>query len=106
MNDDTTSIRAATRGDAGALARLAPQTHAAAFGSSMAVSDLALHLARHLSDARVREYLHDDVVLVAEQRDALVGFVQLGAIEGVGELRRLYVRTDLIGRGIGSRLLE
>jgi len=108
---DPFSIRDATLADAPELATLARETYAAAFGASMSADDLAAHLDRNLSDACVRGYLVEDVVLVAVQSGALVGFAQLGAARGprtdvVRELRRLYVRTDLIGRGIGSRLLE
>jgi ribosomal protein S18 acetylase RimI-like enzyme len=110
-----TNIRAARQADVKRLAELARKTFADAFGHSFAASDLAAHLASELSDACFERYLDDDTILVAEQGDRLIGFIQFGrAKAGMHEsaspddfvLRRVYVLDAFQGQGIGSRLID
>jgi ribosomal protein S18 acetylase RimI-like enzyme len=90
------------------------ETYAAAFGHSMSLSDLAAHLAKHLSTERLERMRAEDTVLVAEVGNRMVGFVQFGRAYGDAgmasdtdwELRRLYVHADFQNRGIGGRLME
>ena len=102
------SIRPAAGSDLAALAAFSVATYVAAFGHSFAPDDLAAHLAARLSEARWREYLDEDRILVAIDAGAIRGFVQFGATgdPGVMELRRLYVDPKRFGEGIGSRLLD
>jgi ribosomal protein S18 acetylase RimI-like enzyme len=91
-----------------ALADLALRTWTDAFGESTA------DLEQTRSEAYFAQALREKVVLVAEARGALVGYVQIGDVE-IPEveaqprdqaLQRLYVETDLQGSGIGRALLQ
>jgi RimJ/RimL family protein N-acetyltransferase len=95
-------IRAATAADVSALSTLARETWSDAFGQSLAADDVAAHLEKNLSPESFARYLADDVVLVAELGGRVVGYAHLSP----GELRRLYVRRELQGRGIGARLMR
>jgi ribosomal protein S18 acetylase RimI-like enzyme len=106
-------IRPAGRVDLAALAALARQTYADAFGHSFSASDLAAHLERHLADGYFRLALEEDVFLLAEAERRLIGFVQFGErripiavpTPQAQELRRIYVQADHQGKGIGRQLL-
>jgi ribosomal protein S18 acetylase RimI-like enzyme len=107
-------IRPVEPGEIAALASLARDTYAQAFGHSYAPSDLAAILGGDLSDASFRATATEDVFLVAITEGGLVGFVQFGAASaatptvkaGDQELRRLYVHPDWQNRGIGQHLIE
>jgi ribosomal protein S18 acetylase RimI-like enzyme len=107
-------IREARIGDAEALAALAVETYAEAFGHSFSPDDLAAHLEKRLSRERFEQMLREDTFLVAEARGRLIGYVQFGrpgdAADAISdrrrELRRLYVHTDHQNRGIGGRLMD
>ena len=95
-----------------ALVTLARRTYADAFGPDMAPEDLRFVMENRLSAAYFRQTVNEDVVLVAEEDGALVGFVQIGdnriaetGVPGDQEIRRLYVLVDWQGRGIGSALM-
>lgn len=104
----------ATTEDAAAVTALAQRTYTDAFGGSMQPSDLAAHLARHLSVDRVTEMLAQDAFLLARDRQSVVGFVQFGAADddaGITpsrtvEIRRVYVLDGYQNLGIGARLME
>jgi GNAT superfamily N-acetyltransferase len=99
--------------DAAALSKLARETYAAAFGSSLKADDLAHLLEQDLSPARFRRASEDDIVLIAEVRGGIVGFLQCGAVRLPAasatpadmERRRLYVHPSR-NAGIGGRLLQ
>jgi ribosomal protein S18 acetylase RimI-like enzyme len=108
------SIRRATNQDIPKLTALAVATYVDSFGHSFAPADLAAHLARNLAPANVERFLAEDVVLVAEGGEQMVGYVQFGAA-GAGyaatssddqELRRLYVRRQSQRQGIGTLLMQ
>jgi ribosomal protein S18 acetylase RimI-like enzyme len=104
-------IRPAATDDISALAQFARETYARAFGASLAVSDLAHHLAHRLSDAYFADALRDDAILLAVDPD-LIGFAQIGradfdgAAPGDEMLRRLFVDPVRQSSGIGSQLLR
>lgn len=111
-------IRLATPDDAAALAELGARTFAHSFAHSCSAADLAAFLAATYTPAHQRAELADPAVrlFVAElpERAALAGFAMLReasappCIAGPRPiaLARLYARNDLLGRGIGARLLE
>ncbi len=107
-------IRQAEPNDTQALSKLARQTYVAAFGHSFSPADLAAHLENNFSATQVGRMLAEDVILVAELEDRMVGFVQFGpgsllangASSGEQELRRLYVLAEFQNKGIGGMLMS
>ena len=108
------TIRRAEEADLPAVAALARQTYADAFGHSFSPSDLAAHLERNLAESCFRQAMAEDVFLLAEAAGRLIGFVQFGplriaiaaASHGDQELRRIYVLAEFQNRGIGRRLMD
>ena len=111
---DAPTIRPARLSDVVALSDLAKRTWSDAFGDGVS-SD---HLTAELDEARSETYfagaLREKTILVAEEDDALLGYVQFGDV-GIPEvqvqpgdqgLQRLYVETALQGRGLGRRLVK
>lgn len=105
-------IRNAQKGDIVALSELAIETYTAAFGHTFSPADLAAHLQRHLTPDCFARILDEDVVLVAEFGNRLLGYVQFGAAdsafrdETTQELRRLYVHPEFQNQDIGAALME
>ncbi|KRA99428.1 hypothetical protein ASD83_02595 [Devosia sp. Root685] len=101
-------FRQAEQHDVARLRDLATETYVTAFGHSFEPSNLAAHLANNLSVPCFENILHRDVVLVAVQDDAFVGFLQFGHYEGgkAWEIRRVYVQSRSQNAGIGQRLME
>lgn len=108
----------ATPDDATWLAPVAARLFRTAFADANDPVDMAAYLADAFSVGAVRTELaatgtttllaHDD----ADGADRFLGYASLvvGTEDGVGgerpvELRRLYVESDLTGRGIGRRLM-
>ena len=114
------TIRLARPQDALALARLAEDTFCETFVEGYAVgypeADLKAFLAQSYDPARVAGWIAEetDQVLVAEDAGRLIAYAQAGANTlpyakadaGDGELKRLYVRRDAQGTGLGRMLLE
>lgn len=108
------NIRAAGRGDAAAIARL----HLAVWRQTY--RDLASAEAFRIMDEPFREARwaktlaepgRDQLVLLAEQGERLVGIGAAGApslplFEGRGEIRSLYVDPAIKRQGIGRRLMR
>jgi diamine N-acetyltransferase len=108
------TIRPAREADLPALAALAQRTWAAAFGVSLSAQELAAELEENRSEEYFRAALGVDTTLVAELDGDLVGYVQFGDVTipevdarpGDRGLRRVYVATELHGRGIGRELMN
>ena len=113
-----TRIRLAGEADLAGLAEFARATFSEAFGQDVDRSVLQQHLEEQMSDSRFASMMAQDVFYLACSGDQLSGFVQLGDVApsygehadafdpAAGEIRRLYVRRELQGRGIGSALLR
>jgi ribosomal protein S18 acetylase RimI-like enzyme len=113
---ETIAIRRGTAADAAALAWLATETFVETFGHLYQPDDLATFLATEQTAANYGRLLRDPAVTIwlAETGPAdLVGFLTAGPcklpVEGrestAGEIRQLYLRGAVQGRGLGSRLL-
>ena len=108
------TLRAATRADAPALADLARHCFAATYAPTHEATRIGIHCDTVLADAAVATWFDDatSALTVATRGDTLLGFVQWGP--GVApvparqpvELKRLYVRPDAIGGGLGQRLFD
>ena len=108
-------IRRATASDMQPLSQLATTTYVAAFGHSMAASDLAAHLEGQLAPRQIERMIAHDMVLLAEINGQMVGFVQFGDLTHAAnsvttnadqEVRRLYVDSAFQNQGIGTLLLQ
>jgi diamine N-acetyltransferase len=107
-------IRPATLDDVAALAALAQRTWEDAFGPSLEPDDVAAELEETRSEAYFVEALGAQTILVAEQAGELVGYAQFGDVDfrgidvrpGDQALHRVYVETELQGRGWGRMLVE
>ncbi len=86
--------------DLPALADLAQRSWLDAFGSSVS-AESAAEEASSRSEAYFASALAESSILVAELDGVLAGYVQFDD----AELQRLYVETELHGRGIGRALL-
>ena len=105
-------IRKAQQSDIAALSEFAIKTYSAAFGHTFSDADLAAHLKRSLSPINFSRIIDDDVVLLAEVGDRIIGYVQFGAANSSSdddkdqELRRLYVHPEFQNQGYGTSLME
>jgi diamine N-acetyltransferase len=97
-----------------ALSELAERTWSDAFGSSVDPAEEAVELERTRSETYFAGALDEQTILVAEGGAALLGYVQFGDVNipevearpGDQELHRIYVETDVQGRGLGRRLMS
>jgi len=107
-------IRPALPSDVPALSELSKRAWADAFGQPLTLEDLASELEESRSEAYFTDALNETTILLAEQDGALRGYVQLGDVKipevevlpGDQGLRRLYVDTEMQGRGFGRRLMD
>lgn len=108
------TIRDLAHTDIPALAELAKRSYTDAFGSSLAISDLAHELEHRRSETYFHKAIVADTILVAEHDGTIAGYVQFGlvgipeagATAADRELRRLYIDTRLQGKGTGRKLLQ
>ncbi len=83
-------------------------------GHSFQPDDLVAHLSAHLSDDAFKKILLFDTVLLAENDEQTIGFIQFGKAEGYKEIigdqdwsiKRLYVEGEYQNTGIGSQLMQ
>jgi ribosomal protein S18 acetylase RimI-like enzyme len=105
-------IRVARFSDIDDLSDLAILTYKASFGHTFTQQDLDAHLSTHLTWEPFERMLAEDVVLVAELDDRLIGYTQFGDAKSLSvnqderELRRLYIHPESQNMGYGSALME
>ena len=105
-------IRNARQSDIATLSEFAIKTYSDAFGHTFTDADLAAHLKKNLTADSFSRILDDDVVLLAEVEDLLLGYIQFGAVtlssadNSEQELRRLYVHAEFQNEGYGTALME
>jgi ribosomal protein S18 acetylase RimI-like enzyme len=109
-------LQTASSTDAGVIADFARQTFETAFGPDNDPEDMRAYLNACFSIARIQEELEkpDVVYLLAYADNLLVGYVKLAAgpppdydagVKPV-QLSRIYVASHLLGKGLGSQLMQ
>jgi len=108
-------LRRATEADAETLAAVGASTFVEAFGHMYSTKDLADFLATEQAPERYREWARDPryALWIAEDGDQALGFVLAGpctlphdeVTPGCGELKRIYMRREAQGTGVGTRML-
>ena len=109
-------IRRATAADAAALAELGAATFVETFGHLYTAGDLHAFLAESHSEAAYAATLANPAcaLWIAEADGRAIGYAQAGpcglphpdATPADGELKRLYLRADAQGGGVGNALLH
>lgn len=74
-------IRPVRIADIAALSELAAKTYSDAFGHTFSKADLAAHLRNNLSQKYFLQAIAEDIILVADLENSLVGFTQFGAVQ-------------------------
>ena len=108
-------IRRAGPEDAGVLAEVGRDTFVETFAHLYPPEDLAAFLAQSYAPQAFARYLAEagHGLWIAEQAGRAIGYAQAGpctlphpeVTDGCGEVKRLYVRRETQGSGLGSRLL-
>lgn len=108
-------IRAATRSDAVALAKIAERTFRDTFAADNRAEDMELHCRASYGESAQAAEIEDPeiVTLLCEEGDELIGFTQLRwrhgtssvAANAPGEIQRLYVDRAWHGRGVAQQLM-
>lgn len=107
------TIRVANASDIPALARLARETYIETFGQTMSQEELVQALESR-SEEYFRSVFDKDTILIAEENNQLIGFIQFGEVtydtiqasDSDLELNKIYVDKFQQGRGIGKQLME
>ncbi len=109
-------IRRATAGDNVLLADMGARMFVDAYAADIAMEKLAAHVAKEYGPAEQARELADPstVFLIGEVDGVAAGYAKLAEEEvpvvvrgeRAVELNRIYLETDWIGRGVGSRLME
>ena len=112
----TTGLRRATVADAQALAEVGASTFVETFGNMYSAKDLADFLATEQTPERYRAWAQDPryALWLAEDGERTLGFALAGPCSlphdevtpGCGELKRVYLRREAQGAGVGTRLLN
>ena len=107
-------LRRATEADAQALAEVGAATFIEAFGHMYSPKDLADFLVSEQAPERYREWARDPryALWIAEADGRALGFTLAGpctlphaeVTPACGELKRIYMRREAQGSGIGSRM--
>ncbi len=106
-------IRRAKKEDIKAISEISIKTYIDAFGHTFTPEELEERLEKRSVDFYKRVF-DKDTILLAEEDDQIVGYVQYGRVtfkmNGVSpedqELQRLYVLANYQGKGIGKSLIE
>jgi ribosomal protein S18 acetylase RimI-like enzyme len=108
------NIREATQNDIKQLADLASKTYSDAFGHVFTQEELAKRLQETRSEKYFYEAVKLDIILIAEEDDQIVGYVEFGHVDlaikeirkGDQEFSRLYILASYQRRGIGKGLMD
>lgn len=110
------NIRHATLADADMLSEVGARTFSEAFARDNTPANLAAHLRNSFSPEIQHQELSqaDSIFLIAESDGQPVGYAQLlinsreQGMEGSNpmEIRRIYVLQEIVGRGMGSTLMN
>ena len=98
--------RAATQTDADTVSNLLQTVFAETYGKMLDEETLGSHLEQHLSAKAVGETFAGSSYFVIEDKQRMLGVLKLCGNTAQAEIEKLYVHSDAMRRGIGSRLLK
>lgn len=106
-------IRQASKEDIKAISELSIKTYIAAFGHTFTPEELEKRLEMRSVDFYTKVF-DKDTILLAENDDQLVGYIQFGdvhiptieVLEDDQELQRVYVLANYQNKGIGKALID
>ncbi len=110
------SIRKARVDDSEILAELSRKTFYDTFAAQNSKENMDIHLAQYYATEKIRDELSDPgaVFLLAYDEDRLAGYAKLNehvkkeseGLENPIEIERIYSVKEMIGKGVGKRLME
>lgn len=104
-------MRAAEPKDVPAIRAVAEASWGVAYKSILSVDQMDYMLDWMYSEALLRSAIlsGEQVFLLEEENDAIVGFVAFSfppTLEGICKLHKLYLLPEMQGKGVGKRLIE
>lgn len=109
------TIRRACAEDAGSISALGAKVFLESYKYPHQQEDMAAYLVKHFSKEKILKELSDkNIFYFVASAGGLVGFIKVNANKWTWrfkgrltfEFERLYIQNDMVGKGIGSRLMK
>ena len=109
-------IRIAGEDDAALIADISRQTFYDSFAAQNSQENIDLHMAQYYTPEKIRAELEDpfSIFLLAYDDDRLAGYAKINehvkeessCLENPIEIERIYSIKEMIGKGVGKKLME
>ena len=99
-------LRSATRQDSQAIGQLFKTVFADTYGSALDDKTLKTHLEHCFSAPAITETFQQSSYFIIQDEHMTLAVMKLRKHNAAAEIEKLYVHSDVAGKGIGSRLLK